>query len=236
MLGEFDTTSGPLRGHPLPAGNPLFAGVPFAAPPVGDLRLRPPQPPAPWTDVRDATRFAPAPAPVQSLAQPSTFPAFPTAEIEETSEDCLYLNVWTQPAPGPHPVILWIYGGGFEHPRTATARRSPGSPARSSSPPTTGWAPWAGCTSPTWVIPGRDRRTSASRTRPQPCAGPGTTSPRSTATRAMSPWRASPPGPSRSAHCSPPRPRPACSTRRSSRAGARRGSSTGRPRPHLPRT
>ncbi|WP_416973826.1 carboxylesterase/lipase family protein [Streptomyces sp. 4F14] len=107
-----DTTGGTLRGRPLPTGGHLFAGVPFAAPPVGGLRLRPPHPPAPWTGVRDATRFAPAPE--QSFAEKSTFPTFPTALIEETSEDCLYLNVWTQPAPGPHPVILWIYGGGFE--------------------------------------------------------------------------------------------------------------------------
>ena len=62
-----DTPAGRLRGKSLPGGGALFAGIPFAAPPTGSLRLRPPRPPQPWRGVRDATWFRPAP--------PQTVPA-----------------------------------------------------------------------------------------------------------------------------------------------------------------
>ena len=78
--------------------------------------------PAPWRGVREAGRFAAAPAQGASSLMPeggqkSTFPTFPTAEITDTSEDCLYLNVWIPPVAAgsaPLPVIVWVYGGGFE--------------------------------------------------------------------------------------------------------------------------
>jgi para-nitrobenzyl esterase len=82
-----------------------WLGLPFAAPPVGDLRWRAPQPPQSWDGVRDATAFAPAA--IQTFRTPADLRA-------PESEDCLYLNVWTtNPHPGAkQPVMLWIHGGG----------------------------------------------------------------------------------------------------------------------------
>ncbi|MGW4245980.1 carboxylesterase/lipase family protein [Nocardia sp. NPDC004722] len=113
-----ETTEGAVRGVPDNGDGRCFAGIPFAMPPVGELRFRPPQSPPGWAGVRSAENFAPAPAQgAGGLAGDgkSTFPTFPTAAITTTSEDCLYLNVWT-PRPGgePLPVIVWIFGGGLE--------------------------------------------------------------------------------------------------------------------------
>ena len=82
-----------------------FKGVPFAAPPVGDLRWRPPAAAPAWTGVRDASAFGPA------CMQRS--PYEPNLAV---SEDCLTLNVWTpsdRPRGAKLPVMVWIYGGGF---------------------------------------------------------------------------------------------------------------------------
>ena len=102
------TTAGQVRGQEGPGGI-LFAGIPFAQPPVGPLRLRPPQPPEPWTGVREADTFPPAPAQGGTSLDPAG------AQMAwANDEDCLYLNLFTPALDGVRPVIVWIYGGGFE--------------------------------------------------------------------------------------------------------------------------
>jgi len=98
------TATGALRGVVTP-DHRLFAGIPYAAPPVGPLRWQPPAPALPWQGVRDATRFGP-----RCMQDPSGDPEFG----RRTDEDCLTLNVWTPPPGGDkRPVMVWIHGGAF---------------------------------------------------------------------------------------------------------------------------
>jgi len=98
--------SGPVRGE-VREGISIFRGIPYAAPPVGNLRWKPPQPVKPWSEVRPCVAFgARAMQPKSLLGREYGLPM---------SEDCLYLNIW---APYPRgemklPVMLWIHGGGF---------------------------------------------------------------------------------------------------------------------------
>lgn len=96
---------GTIRGRALPDGGAVFRGVPFAAPPVGELRWREPQPVVPWSGVRDARE--PGPAPAQASV------GWNAKMADAGREDCLYLDVWT-PAFRPAaklPVMVWIHGG-----------------------------------------------------------------------------------------------------------------------------
>jgi len=119
-----NTRSGPVRGASAD-GVFAFKGIPYAAPPVGELRFAPPRPVAPWT--------APAPAETfghTAMQMPSPSATNPTSELGKAlqavfpsrddlanqSEDCLVLNVWSKtPGKGKRPVMVWLHGGGFAY-------------------------------------------------------------------------------------------------------------------------
>lgn len=103
--------SGSIAGTELSSGVRAYLGVPFAAPPVRDLRWRPPQPVTPWQGTYHAERTAPEC--IQTLRAHDINHYFGE---EATSEDCLYLNIWAPPRSASAqamPVVVWIYGGGF---------------------------------------------------------------------------------------------------------------------------
>lgn len=112
---------GSLQGVPSEAeGVTVFKGVPYAAPPVGDLRWREPQPVVPWTGVKVADTFGCIPWQDDLSKMDLYGKEFYSDGMPAMSEDCLYLNVWapTKTLAKPSaklPVALWIHGGAFTH-------------------------------------------------------------------------------------------------------------------------
>jgi len=98
--------SGLIDG-PIEGSCRVFKGVPYAQAPVGDLRWREPQPPGPWSGIREADAFA--------AICPQKGASVPGAPSEPMSEDCLYLNIWVprHAAEDKLPVMVWLFGGGW---------------------------------------------------------------------------------------------------------------------------
>ena len=104
--GAVATREGPAAGRVLDDGVEKFMNLPFAEAPIGALRWRAPQAPRVRTALRDARATGPG------CVQPPGQGAFSSAPAVQ-NEDCLQLNVWRPASPGPHPVMVWIHGGGL---------------------------------------------------------------------------------------------------------------------------
>jgi hypothetical protein len=172
-------TSGSVRGR-AEDGLAVFRGMPFAQPPVGELRLAAPLPVLPWEGVREAVAFGPPPPQSRMMGAPA---------VRGTDGDWLTVNVWSADHGAARlPVMVWIHGGGYVYgwsgdPLDGAALARNGS---SSSPSTTACAPRASGTSP------EHRPTAGSWTRSRRSSGSRTTSPPSAETPAGSPPSASP--------------------------------------------
>ena len=105
-----NTTAGSVSGLATANGGAVFKGIPYADPPVGNLRWEAPQPVTTWTGIRQATAFGHPCAQLESMSN-----HWNTEAAANSSEDCLYLNVYTPKfSPSAHlPVMLWIHGGAF---------------------------------------------------------------------------------------------------------------------------
>jgi para-nitrobenzyl esterase len=99
------TTAGAVSGAEIGRGIVAFKGIPYAAPPIGRLRWRPPQPPVPWSGTRDASHFGD-----DCMQTPYVIPTG-----QKASEDCLTVSLWTTPTyrKSHRPVMVFVYGGAF---------------------------------------------------------------------------------------------------------------------------
>lgn len=112
---QVKTDNGPVEGKSVGTIN-AFLGIPYAAPPIGDLRWKAPSPPAKWTGVRKATGFG------ARCMQGNVFGDMVFRD-PSPSEDCLTLNVWAPAGAKDLPVMVWIYGGGFVAGATSEQRQ-----------------------------------------------------------------------------------------------------------------
>ena len=109
MAPSVETRHGRLEGF-AESGLEVFLGIPYAAPPVGRRRFRPPEAPEPWAGVREAKRFGFS-APQAAMDLGTMMPGF---DVGPQHEDCLYLNVYAPASDGAkRPVMVWIHGGAF---------------------------------------------------------------------------------------------------------------------------
>ena len=106
---DIPTAYGPVSGLDTNSRNiKVFKGIPYAKPPVGNLRWRPPEPPNSWTKTLTTSKFG---MPCWQLHSENAFVW--SRGVFERSEDCLYLNIWSDlSASGPKPVMVWFHGGG----------------------------------------------------------------------------------------------------------------------------
>ncbi|KPI05258.1 Carboxylesterase type B [Actinobacteria bacterium OK074] len=110
-----DTRAGKVRGTETGEGVVAWRGIPYAAPPVGPLRLRLPVPAEPWSGVRDAAAYGPPslqPTAMAALAAATPLPGGAPGP-PAPAEDCLYLNVTAPEGAERRPVLLWVHGGGY---------------------------------------------------------------------------------------------------------------------------
>src|SRR5262249_15540107 len=114
-FAQVKTESGAVAGTTNPDGVRAFLGIPYGAPPVGALRWQAPQPGAPWTGVKPTTALG---------ARRTHGPIFGDMVFgDQPSEACLSLNVWTPAIAAKLPVMVWIYGGGFQAGSASEARQ-----------------------------------------------------------------------------------------------------------------
>ena len=110
-----ETAAGRIRGTE-ERGVGVFKGIPYAAPPLGELRFRPPRKVEPWSGISDALAYGNMATQAENVfaLPPDLLELFTLGGRETTSEDCLYLNVWTSGLGGAKkPVMFWCHGGGF---------------------------------------------------------------------------------------------------------------------------
>ena len=176
---RIQTASGMVEGV-RDDGLAMFKGLPYAAPPIGDLRWRAPQPAKPWQGVRKADAFGKA-----CMQAPGAALAAGAGDIGSMSEDCLTLNVWTPGTEGAtRPVMVWIHGGalvfgaGSQSIYAGKPLAERGAVVVSLN---TGSGRWGSSTIPRWRAVQATTRISACSTRSPRCNGYATTSPPSAA-------------------------------------------------------